>query len=567
MTVWKRCIHWILVATLLLATSVLAQERLLSFHSHILINADASLLVTETIRFHAEGHEIRKGLYRDFPTRYRDRLGNNYQVRFDVMDVRQDGQQVWWKQEQRNNGVRIVIGDTFLKVPGDYEYTLIYRTSRQLGFFEDHDELYWNVTGMGWSFVIEKASARVELPQPVPEGQLLMEGYTGAMRERGQDYESTVAEGSGEIRTTRPLPPRSGLTLVLSWPKGVVQQPSRIERTADILQDNSGLLWALLVLLANAVYLGAAWSKVGRDLPPGVIFPHYEPPVGITPALARYVSRMRYDAKALTAAIVNLAVQGHLHISQKGKQYTLQRRSSTTPLLSEEELLVQLLFKQEDSVALSNKNHAVIGSAQAQHRRQLKAVADGKYVLGNGLYLLPSLFGSIVAYALIVAFTQPLPLMAFIAMLIVLLHILFAFLLKAPTREGRQLLDKLDGFRLYLDVAEKEEMNLRNPPELTPEIFERYLPYAIALGVEQHWAERFASKLASLHGNAQALAWSPLWYSGPFNAAHIGDFSRSLGSSFNNAIAAAAVPPGTSSGAHGGGFSGGGGGGGGGGGH
>ena len=144
-------------------------------------------------------------------------------------------------------------------------------------------------------------------------------------------------------------------------------------------------------------------------------------------------------------------------------------------------------------------------------------------------------------------------------------HGVFVFLLKAPTRRGRALMDKLAGFELYLAVAEKDDLEIRHPPELTPELFERYLPFAIALGVENEWAEQFAAVLSRL-GREERDAYSPRWYHGDFNAHSLDSFVSDVGSSFSTAIASAATPPGSSSGGGGGGFSGGGGGGGGGGG-
>ena len=143
--------------------------------------------------------------------------------------------------------------------------------------------------------------------------------------------------------------------------------------------------------------------------------------------------------------------------------------------------------------------------------------------------------------------------------------VLFYRLLKAPTRAGRRLLDQIAGFRDYLQVAERDEMNFRNPPDKTPELFERYLPYALALGVEQPWAERFAGLLQRLEN--QGEVYRPGWYHGSrWSGQGIGDFSRSLGSSLGAAVASSASAPGSSSGSGGGGSSGGGGGGGGGGG-
>jgi uncharacterized membrane protein len=123
-------------------------------------------------------------------------------------------------------------------------------------------------------------------------------------------------------------------------------------------------------------------------------------------------------------------------------------------------------------------------------------------------------------------------------------------------------MDHVEGFRLYLDVAEGDELRLVNAPPLTARLYERYLPAALALEVEQRWAERFATVFAT-----QAPGHSPSWYSGDaWDARHVARFSSGFGASFSGAIASASTPPGSSSGGGGGGSSGGGGGGGGGGG-
>jgi uncharacterized membrane protein YgcG len=394
---------------------------------------------------------------------------------------------------------------------------------------------------------------------------MAMEGYTGMFRARGQDYLVSLSDGAGMIRTTQPLEPNDGLTLVLSWPKGVVPEPTRIERTQNVLQDNTGVLLALLSLLGTFFYLAAAWSKVGRDPEPGVIFPHYEPPAGIAPATARYVSRMGHDSKLMTVAIVDLAVHGYLHISQEGSSYRLQRQASVKPLSDDERRLLDLLFAGDSEVELHHRNHTRINLARAGHSEVLRGISDGVHFLNNSRYLLPSILGSAVMFAIIIALDAFVPLVMVAFIVIVLLHAVFGWLLKAPTAGGRLLMDKLEGFRLYLDVAEKEEMNLRNPPALTAELFERYLPFAMALGVEQHWGERFERAVAASQLEHRT-AYHPLWYSGHFHTGNIGDFTRSVGSSFNSAISSASTPPGSSSGAGGGGSSGGGGGGGGGGG-
>lgn len=556
----------LLMLGVVLSTPLSAQERILSYHSDIDIAADASMVVTETIRVRAEGNSIRRGIYREFPTRYRDRLGNRYRVEFEVLDVTRDGEPEIWQATERANGVRVDFGgDEFLPVPAEYQYTIRYRTNRQIGYFVSHHELYWNVTGNGWDFVIDQASATVTLPQPVSASELGMEAYTGAAGEQGQAYEVRTRAGAGSVETTTPLPPGHGLTLVFTWPKGVVAQPDAWQRLQYLLYDNRGLLLALVALIASMVWLTSSWVRVGRDPAPGVIFPRYQPPAGYSPASMRYIRRMSYDNTALTAAIVNLAVKGYLTINQADKQYSLEKAASSMPLAAGERVLLARLFADGDTLVLEQDNHSELSAAIGAHKKSLAADYRNKYFVSNAQYLWPPVLGIVTMFfvVLLIGGITPLSVIAFVVNIPLLL--LFFWLLHAPTANGRKLLDQIDGFRLYLEVAEKADMKLRHPPELTPALFERYMPYAIALDVEKAWADQFTQVFADLE-NQQGRPYHPAWYVGSFNAARLGDFSQSLSGGFTSAISSASQPPGSSSGAGGGGFSGGGGGGGGGGG-
>jgi len=170
----------IVISCLLVAGSVIADERILDYQSDILVHTDGSLIVTETIQVRAEGENIKRGIYRDFPTRYKDRLGNSYRVELNVLEVQRNGSPEPFHTEARSNGVRIYIGSSNKMVEhGVHEYRLRYYTNRQLGYFEDFDELYWNVTGNGWLFPIDHAGARIELPADVNADDLLPHIYTG----------------------------------------------------------------------------------------------------------------------------------------------------------------------------------------------------------------------------------------------------------------------------------------------------------------------------------------------------------------------------------------------------
>lgn len=551
---------------LFVSVNATAQERILSFHSDIEIAADASMTVTETIRVRAEGGMIRRGLYREFPTRYRDRAGNAYRVEFEVLQLLRDGQPEPWSMDESRNGVRIDFGDDdFLQVPRDYEYQLQYRTHRQIGFFEAHDELYWNVTGNGWGFVIEQASARVFLPGQIDPNLLRIEGYTGVFGDSGQDYLVSNAFSEAQISTTMALMPAHGLTLVLSWPKGIVSEPDAGQRADWFFSDNLAVLLALLTLSACMIYLCLCWLRVGRDPPRGVIFPHYEPPTGFSPAAARYIMQMHYDNKTLTAAIVSLAVKGRLLITQQGDSYTLLKRESDQVLSPGEATLYAQLFRKSDTLVLENENHTLLSKARSAHARALSKEFKGPYFVRNAWYLGPSILaaGLMLLFTFSQAAMTPVSLLVFGSL--IPLHLLFAWLLHQPTALGRDLMDKLEGFKLYLEVAEKDDLDIKHPPELTPALFERYLPFAIALGVELAWGKKFARLFADIKGQ-QGVDYQPRWYAGSFDAARISAFTKTIGSSFDSAISSAATAPGSTSGAGGGGFSGGGGGGGGGGG-
>jgi uncharacterized membrane protein YgcG len=344
----------------------------------------------------------------------------------------------------------------------------------------------------------------------------------------------------------------------------VVREPGIWQRLGYLLQDNRGLLLALAALLLSWLSLHLAWRRYGRDPAPGVIFPRYEPPAGFSPASARYISRMGYDAKVLAAAVINLAVKGYLSISKTHGDFRLLRKSSDEKLAPGESALFSLLFVGGPELELDNKNHAAIGAAKAAHSRALQRDYQNIYFRLNTAKIAPSVLGTLAVAALVGLLQAFTPLVIGVFFANALLHVLYIYLLRAPTPKGRLLLDELMGFKLYLEVAEQEDLNRSAPPKKTPELFERYLPFAVALGVEQAWAEQFASVFAQLRD--QRAAYTPVWYSGKFDAAHLGSFASDVGSNFSSAISSAATPPGSSSGSGGGGSSGGGGGGGGGGG-
>jgi len=245
------------LAILLPQRGLAAQERIASYDSKVEILRDGTLDVTERIVVFAEGQQIRRGIYRDYPTRYADRFNNRVKVDLEVIGVERNGRPEPWFTERMSNGIRINTGnDDFLTVPAEYTYTLRYRTTRQLGFFDDHDELYWNAIGTGWVFPIERGTVEVRLPQPVPVARMSAEGYTGPQGAKGSGYAAELpAPGVARYTLTGPLAPNEGFTVVLTFPKGLVAAPSDADRGRWFLRDNRGVLVAVSGLLILLLYM------------------------------------------------------------------------------------------------------------------------------------------------------------------------------------------------------------------------------------------------------------------------------------------------------------------------
>lgn len=611
-----------------------AEERILRFLSDVQVQPDSSLFVTETIDVRAENQSINRGIFRDFPTRYRTRNGGRMRVGFTFEGATLDGGPVPASVESVGNGVRIRIGDPEKLVSvGNHRYEIRYRTSRQLGRFNDYDELYWNATGNGWLFPIDVAEARIRLPSAAAFGQRSV--YTGAQGSTGTDAE-VAAEAPGDIsfRTTRPLGPYEGLTVAVAFPKGVVGEPGESTQAMWWLADYGPPIVGGLGLLGLTAFYYLAWKRAGRNPRAGTVVPLFSPPDGLTPAGMRYVTKMGADSRAFAAALVDMGVRGHIRMVEEdggwfsGDKTRIERLAGSSELPAEEQAALRELCVAGGSILMDKKNHAKFSAAKNGLSEVLKKQFEGKMfkrnwgwaiagvllfvgalwltaaavaAAGNGaaIWQVGVTVGCIVFAAIAAALLQSssavgkclLTLAGFVAaagglaagmpilgdalnsgwllpLLLPALALPLAvsafFWIAAPTVEGRAVLDRIAGFKQYLSITERERLDRMTAPADTPEIFERYLPYAIALGVENRWADRFAGVLAAAaaHGQ-QGLGW----YSGssrPWD--NPGRFASTVGSSLSSAISSASTAPGSSSGSGGGGSSGGGGGGGGGGG-
>jgi uncharacterized membrane protein YgcG len=562
----------LLLCAFFVAAGLQADERILDYHSEIQVQPDGALHITETIRVRAEGRAIRRGIYRDFPTRYTDRIGNRVVVDFTPVSVRRDGGSEPWHTERLGNGVRIYAGSANTLIePGVHVYEFTFVTNRQLGFFDDHDELYFNVVGNGWTFPIDRVSVRVDLPFELQPEDLETDTFLGAFGSARRAAAAWEFDGAGLLlRSEDGLAPNQALTVSLRWPKGRIAEPGAVQRAQWFFRDNGGTLLLLVALALVVAWYAWAWRSVGRDPDKGVIIPRYRPPEGLSPAACRYVLSMAFGKEAFTAALISLAVKRRVKIEEKGKkEFSLERlpdpKDGAALSRGERALLAKLLPAPGTRIEMDNTNHETFQSARRALKKALKAEYLGRLFHLNLVYLVPAVLITIgAAVGAMFLYAAPVVWIAY-AILSLGLHLLFLYLMRAPTPAGRGVMDDIEGFRMYLGTAEQERLDRMQSPELTPEVFEAFLPYAYALDVENEWCDRFAREMP--RDVRDSGGYNPAWYSGRLHGLgavhHLGS---NFSSTFSSAIASASTPPGSSSGGGGGGFSGGGGGGGGGGG-
>ena len=623
---------WLPILWLLLAAFASAEERILSFHSRIQVLPGGDLEVIETLQVASEQKAIRHGIFRDFPRLYQGKWGLREKRPFEVRAVTRDGKPEPFALEDHQAGTRVRIGSKgVLLDAGTHTYSLTYRTGRQLMFFPDHDELYWNVTGNEWAFPILAASAEVILPDGIAVTSI--EGYVGPQgsKERPAPESASTAGNLATLAAGRTLGPGEGFTVVATWPPRSLDPAAYSNPTSRILRENPLLIAAATLLVAMLAWHAFAWIAVGRDPAPGLIIPQFAPPDGWSPAAVRMLVRMKFDNTCFSAAVLGLAAKKFVTIGGSEKTPTLERAKSTSgePLAAEEKALLHALLGHSDSIALAQRNHKSVSAARTALEKSLRVWMEKTHFRGNLRYWLPGFLLTLIAVILLI-FAAPEPggaaflllwlsiwslgtgalvsavvtqarggrwlaaiPMALFALPFVagwcfgvfffihtagmpaavafvigfVINTLFYHWIKAPTHLGRKMLDHIDGFRHYLSVAEEDRLSGFTCPQKTPELFEKFLPYAHALGVEQEWSERFAEvlKAAAAAGSTGQTNYRPSFYTGSHRGFTGAMAGAALGGALTSALTTASTSS-SSSGSGGGGSSGGGGGGGGGGG-
>ncbi|AIN75206.1 DUF2207 domain-containing protein [Flavobacterium psychrophilum] len=612
-----------------------AQERILNFDTKIKVEQSGIIKVLENITIKAERVQFLHGLLRTLPLTRKDNYGNNINVGYTIDYIKKDGIEEKYFTKESDGNWKIYIGNKDIDLAtGVYVYQIAYSVPYQIGYFDDYDEIYWNVTGNEWQIPINKVSCELLLPKD-SDTFLNIHSYTG--------YKGAKAsEGSEKLNDHKTrayfyannLKSNQGLTVAASFPKGVVSPASALQKTASIYSKIKGTLWLTLFAIGMFIFYFLQWQKNGKDPKKKTIIAQFRPPFNWSPAIVGYVYNKGVNDKIYMASMVNTAIKGAIKLTSTvekslfttKKLYEIVVLNTEVPHLSEEEKALFKPIAKKKKLLVSRTYYDVFAKAytgwitsvtnqiniNSYYTSNTRKKNIGFLVLVNmGLFfvLLSNSSGYInygffimligssattywlskkiekigmqILRAVLCFFVVIPTIFTYFASLffkswieiavqgfIFIAYIIYCINLGKYTIKGSEAIEKLEGFKLYLETAEKNKMNMLNPPELTPELFEELLPYAIALNVDVVWGKQFETLL-------ETAKYNPEWYSGDDSYKTPERFISNLG----DAVGASRVDPTPSrssssdgssgswnSGSSGGGSSGGGGGGGGGGG-
>ncbi len=543
------------------------------FHSDIIINENGSVEVTETIEVVFD--QSRHGIYREIPFRYVNELGDKIVMPVTVKSVLQEDGKVWaYKVSKQGNVVNIRIGDADRYVRGRQIYVIRYLVDNAIMFFEDHDELYWNVTGNYWRARINRASADIRLNTDKVNSEMTGACYTGRYGSNESECIFELSKNEASFSAARPLRVGEGFTVAFGWDKGIVSPPSSWQQflwTANLREN-----WVFSVPLAVLIFMISHWYRRGRD--PKVreaITVMYKPPEidgkPLTPAQVGALVDESLDQRDITSSLIGLAVKGYIELhemeregegwlSGTEKDFMLVRLKEPDDQLSlfERTLMTEIFPGESNEAYVSDMKNKFYKKLPELHKIMFGELVSKKFFAVNpmkvkGKYVLIG-FGLLIIGTFILYQLSPLaPWKGIVAGVISGFSIIaFANAMPAKTRAGALARMNILGFQEFMNRADKDRLE-----RMGEDVFYEYLPYAIALDVVDHWVKTFKDILTE----------PPRWYVAPggYGTFNTQQFTQSLTVATTHLGSTMFSAPRGSGSSGSGGFSGGGGGGGGGG--
>jgi len=422
------------------------------------------------------------------------------------------------------------------------------------------------VTGNDWEVPIAAASANVTLPPKAAAAGVRAQGFTGVYGSAERQAAARVEGSKAYFETTSPLPMRGGLTIDVYIPKGIVNAPGPLTELGWFLESNP----IIFLPFATFAVMFTMWRLKGRDPDPGMsVAPLYEPPKDLPPAECGALVDDRIDSRDITCTLVDLAVRGYVKIEETSEKqllifdrkdyvfHLLKPKKDWQGLTGYERVMLENIFLGGETTSLSslrNRFYTVLPMIKGDIMAALKqkgmynTTPESGYAWG----LLAVALIAIPFFLLQVYGVANFFLSGWIAAAAILVSvaivIFFIRLMPAKSLRGARAWVAVRGFEEFMNRVDGDR--LRTMP---PDTFEKYLPFAMALGVEEHWAKAFAGIIQN----------PPNWYVSPqgsmFNSMMFTHNLRAMSTSASQTFASAPRSSSTGSGfSSGGGFSGGG---------
>jgi len=549
------------------AQDSLNAEKITSFNGEIKINSDSSINVTEKIAYDF-GENQKHGIFRFIPVKYKAR-GGNFNLRIsDVKITDENGAAQNFTTTNSGGNIKFQIGDADKLLSGQKNYVISYTIRRAVNYFPDHDELYWNFTGDQWQVPIESAIVKVNLPEAAKEN-LQYKCYQGVFGSTAECIADKIEGNTLYFEAKGLMTAGEGMTIVAGWPKGITPEPTVFQKIFDTAKDN----WTLFVPFLAFVLMFRLWYKKGRDPKGrGTIIAQYESPDGLAPAEIGTMIDGSADNKDVSATIIDLAVRGFLKIKRteekaflglgKNVEYIFTKLKDEEPERNFEKEVIKGIFGSGKEKKLSDlKNEFYKTLAEVKNQLYKDVTERGYYVSNPNSTRILWVVSGVIAGGFLAGIFGSFQGGWGVASGIICgtIILIFGWLMPAVTKKGAELKENILGFKEFLAVTETDRLKFHNAPEKNPQMFEKFLPYAMVLGVENEWAKQFEgiyNQQPDWYEDSSGRMWSALVLS-----SMVSDFnSTAMTTMSSQPSSAAGGGSGFSGGGGGGGFGGGGGG-------
>ena len=455
------------------------------------VDASGRQKVTEEYRISGVGSSIRRGLERFIPTEWVNAAGYPVDLDFQAYSATIDGQPTDLKIYQEGHGLILRSGraDTLLS-PGHHSFGYEWQLEGGTLDWGDYQEVSWNGLGTDWDWSVDRVLLVARFPEGVEptEGRLFL-GTWGSTYEL--DFDKYVIHQEGQWFVDLDLssePAGTGVTLAFKFPAGSFALPALPWWQRLSPKVLTSLISVLMVVLA------CLWRFLTPSASAKPVVPRWD--LQASPALVLSDLNGAVDGlKGLSVNLLSLAAKGALSLKVEEKNYALaQGPGLTSDLFDDEKALLDSLELSEQYRSLKTQGEALrqgqetIEAYQGMHRAGYFKSLPSRFLLA--LVLLALGVGGIVLLQI--------PSMGMILSAVMVASLLILLTTRRLSEKGADRRAYAQGLKLYLSMAEKDRLNLLNPPELTPEHFELMMPYAFALGVEQQWSEAFAAALEKM---------------------------------------------------------------------